>query len=155
MLTESEQIVKDAIDKVMRKSRVHWYKPIQIAEILFHHRTEKGWDLNDLESYRNLSKRWRDEVSIQLVGRKSTSSQKYQDNIFDKNAMPPRLLHQCASINKNGRGLVEAYIYKSFESQLSSVHEIYNYVKSTPAGKFFIQQFGFLISSSSRTSSEY
>ena len=77
MLTKTQQTVKNAIDTVMGKSRVHWYKPIQIAEILYHHRIEKGWNLNDLESYRNISKRWRDEISLQLVGRKSTSSQKF------------------------------------------------------------------------------
>ena len=62
MLTKSQQTVKNAIDSVMGKSRVHWYKPIQIAEILYHHSTGKGWNLKELESYKNVSKCWRDEV---------------------------------------------------------------------------------------------
>src|SRR3989339_1871799 len=99
-------IAKNALDTIIRKSRVHLYKPIQIAEILFHHRTERGWDLNDLQSYRNLSKRWRDDVSLILVGRRSTSSQKYQDNIFDANAMPPELLAKLGANNKKGKGFV-------------------------------------------------
>jgi type II restriction enzyme len=33
---------KKAIDKVIAKARVHFYKPIQIAEILYRDRTEKG-----------------------------------------------------------------------------------------------------------------
>ena len=83
--------VKKALDAIIKQSRVHFYKPIQIAEILHRYRLERKWDLKDLESYRNVSKRWRDEVSIRLVGRRSTSSQKYQDNVFEANAMPPSL----------------------------------------------------------------
>ena len=96
----TNNLSKKALDLVIRKSRVHLYKPIQIAEILYHHRTERGWDLSDLESYRNVSKRWRDEVSLLLVGRRSTSSQKYQDNVFEANAMPPELLAKLGMINK-------------------------------------------------------
>ena len=124
---------KKALDLVIRKSRVHLYKPIQIAEILYHHRTERGLDLSDLQSYRNVSKRWRDEVSLLLVGRRSTSSQKYQDNVFEANAMPPELLAKLGEINKKSKGVVEAYIYKALEARLSSVREVEDYIrKSTP-----------------------
>ncbi|MDP3999269.1 MAG: HaeII family restriction endonuclease [bacterium] len=124
---------KIALDLVIRKSRVHLYKPIQIAEILYHHRTERGWDLSDLESYRNISKRWRDEVSLLLVGRRSTSSQKYQDNVFEANAMPPELLVKLGETNRKGKGVVEAHIYKALEARLSSVREVEDYIrKSTP-----------------------
>ena len=124
---------KKALDLVIRKSRVHLYKPIQIAEILYHHRTEPGLDLSDLQSYRNVSKRWRDEVSLLLVGRRSTSSQKYQDNVFEANAMPPELLAKLGEINKKSKGVVEAYIYKALEARLSSVREVEDYIrKSTP-----------------------
>src|SRR3989304_5038796 len=108
----TNNLSKKALDLVIRKSRVHLYKPIQIAEILYHHRTERGWDLSDLESCRNVSKRWRDEVSLLLVGRRSTSSQKYQDNVFEANAMPPTLLKELGEENKRGRGFIESYIYK-------------------------------------------
>src|SRR3990167_743525 len=120
----NNNLSKKALDLVIRKSRVHLYKPIQIAEILFHHRTTRGLDLEDLESYRNISKRWRDEISLLLVGRRSTSSQKYQDNIFETNAMPPALLAQLAVTNKKGKGFVEAYIYKALEARLLSVREV-------------------------------
>ena len=44
---------KQKLDIVINKSRVHFYKPIQIAEILFHQRTqEPGLNLLNLESYR-------------------------------------------------------------------------------------------------------
>lgn len=80
---------KDALDRVIRKSRVHLYKPIQIAEILYNHRVNEEFDLLDLESYRNRSKKWRDSVSKTVIGRVSASSQKFQDNLFDENALPP------------------------------------------------------------------
>lgn len=82
---------KLALDKISRKSRVHFYKPIQIAEILYRDRVN-GLDVGDLESYRNASKHWRDDVTHRLVGRVSSSSTRYQDNVFDANAMPPRAL---------------------------------------------------------------
>ena len=59
---------KEALDKVIKKSRVHLYKPIQIAEILHKDRVEKAIDLKDLETYRSVSKKWRDQVTAQLVG---------------------------------------------------------------------------------------
>ena len=43
MPTKREILAKQVLDTVIRKSRVHLYKPIQVAEILFHHRTERGW----------------------------------------------------------------------------------------------------------------
>lgn len=136
----TKNLSKQALDTVVRKSRVHLYKPIQIAEILYRHRTERGWDLNDIESYRNISKRWRDEVSLLLVGRRSTSSQKYQDNVFEANAMPPALLAQLGIINKQGRGFIEAYIYKALEARLSSVREVESYIKSSTADTFSIKK---------------
>lgn len=136
----TKNLAKKALDAVIRKSRVHLYKPIQIAEILFHHRTERGWDLSDLESYRNMSKRWRDDVSMLLVGRKSTSSQKYQDNIFEANAVPPELLAQLGAINKRGKGSVEAYIYKALKARLSSVRAVDEYVGSSSANSFSLKE---------------
>lgn len=50
------QKAKEQLDAVIRKGRVHLYKPIQIAEILKNHREKPTFDLNDLESYRNISR---------------------------------------------------------------------------------------------------
>lgn len=136
----AKNLPKSALDSIIKKSRVHLYKPIQIAEILFHHRIEKGWNLKDLESYRNISKRWRDEVSLLLVGRRSTSSQKYQDNIFEGNAMPPELLEKLGEMNKNGLGYVEAFIYRSLAARLSSVREVETYIKTSTADNFSLKK---------------
>jgi type II restriction enzyme len=131
---------KNALDSIIKKSRVHFYKPIQIAEILFHHRNGKDWNLADVESYRNVSKRWRDHVSTKLVGRKSTSSQKYQDNIFEANAMPPKLLAHLGEFNKESYGSVELYIYSALKEKLSMVHHVQDYIEKTPADKFSVKE---------------
>lgn len=135
----TNNLAKKALDTVIKKSRVHLYKPIQIAEILYHNRTERGWNLRDIESYRNISKKWRDEISALLVGRKSTSSQKYQDNIFDANAMPPALLAQLGETNKKDKGAVEVYVYKALESRLSSVRGVEKYIKTSTADSFSLK----------------
>lgn len=83
---------KNALDKIISKSRVHFYKPIQIAEILYRIRTLGDIAPLNLESYRNESKRWRDEMTIQLLGRKCTSSARFQDDLFNENAIPPQIL---------------------------------------------------------------
>ncbi len=94
------------------------YKPIQVAEILYRVRTaEDGMTLDALgnvENYRNSSKRWRDIVSRRLIGQVSTSSQKFQDNLFDENAVPPDFLRVLAEINNAFGGVVERYIYQKF-----------------------------------------
>lgn len=140
MPTDTENPAKQALDKVIRKSRVHLYKPIRIAEILYRHRTEKGWKLKDLESYRNPSKRWRDEASMLLVGRKSTSSQRFQDNVFEANALTPELLAKLGRVNKKGKGFVEAYIYKALEDRLASVHSVYKYISESKADSFSLME---------------
>ena len=57
---------KEALDSILKKSRVHLYKPIQIAEILYHDRVYGDIDLLNLEDYRNKSKKWRDDICIQI-----------------------------------------------------------------------------------------
>ncbi len=131
---------KNALDAIIKKSRVHFYKPIQVAEVLNHHRLKKGLNLEDLESYRSSSKRWRDDVTALLVGRRSTSSAKYQDNVFDENAMPPRLLTRLGELNKKYKGAVEAYIYKALLMRFSVVHEVEKYIKSSDPETFDLKK---------------
>lgn len=136
---------KAALDRVIRKSRVHFYKPIQVAELLFYDRTRERLDFRDLESYRNVSKRWRDRVSLRVIGRVSTSSQKFQDNLFDENALPPHTLASLASHNRQGGGMVEAYIYRCLESKLLSLQAIIDYIESVEAGRFSLHDFAALL----------
>lgn len=109
------QEAKRKLDTVIDKSRVHFYKPIQIAEILYHQRTDhRELNLLDKEAYRTVSRRWRDQVSMQLLGNICTSSAKFQDNLFDENAVPPEALQVLGEENLRTNGGVEAYIYGRF-----------------------------------------
>lgn len=127
---------KEALDKIIKKSRVHLYKPIQIAEILYQKRVNGPINLLNLESYRNISKKWRDDITIQLVGRKSTSSARYQDDVFNESAMPPKLLDVLGKENNKNNGVVEAYIYSHFSMKLSEISKVIDYVRTTPVSEF-------------------
>ena len=118
---ENTSIVQ--LNKLIKKSRLHFYKPIQIAEILFHHRTKKNFNLRKIETYRNISKKWRDEITKKLVGSVSTSSQKFQDNIFEENAIPPSVLSELGKLNSNN-GIIEKYIYELISSKFKNLENI-------------------------------
>ena len=132
---------KEALDKIIRKSRVHLYKPIQIAEILHHYRMGEAMNLLDLETYRNPSKKWRDTITNRLVGNISTSSARFQDNLFDENAMPPELLKELGEFNKQNKGIVESYIYQRLEERLSMVLSALTYIEQSGVGKFDLHTF--------------
>lgn len=126
---------KQALDTVIRKSRVHFYKPIQIAEILYRNRLS-NLNLDSLDNYRTVSKRWRDEVSLRVVGNVSTSSSRFQDNVFEDNAMPPELLKDLGRFNKEHGGAVEAYIYLSMINKMNDLGEIHRYLTDARSGGF-------------------
>ncbi len=133
---------KKALDSIIKKSRIHLYKPIQIAEILYKHRTSNNAnELDNLETYRNASKKWRDIICMQFLGRISTSSAKFQDNLFEENAMPPYLLKKLGDENIKENGVVEAYIYKAFEDKHLQLENSLNYCLSSNKNNFEIQHF--------------
>lgn len=112
---------KQSLDKVIDKARVHLYKPIQVAEILHRDRTERDINLSDLTTFRTSSKKWRDVICIKFLGRTSTSSARYQDDIFNDNAVPPSVLEELGKENREKNGIVEAYIYKKFAQRISQM----------------------------------
>lgn len=138
---------KNALDSIINKSRVHLYKPIQIAEILHYARTQPNLeiDLSKLETYRNRSKQWRDLVCSRFLGRVSTSSAKFQDNLFEENAMPPYLLSVLGEENDKHNGIIEAYIYKAFEDKHLQLENALNYCLTATKDDFelikFLNQF--------------
>jgi hypothetical protein len=132
---------KKALDTVINKARVHFYKPIQIAEILHRDRVYGDIDLSDLSSYKNLSKKWRDIICNQFLGRTSTSSARYQDDLFNENAVPPNLLNELGEENRNKNGIVEAYIYRKFESKLSQMTMGLGYCSEHSKENFDVQEF--------------
>jgi type II restriction enzyme len=139
------QELKSHLDRFIDKQRAFMYKPIQIAEILYHYRTESPEEhglseLSNREAYRNSSKRWRDEVTKRLIGRVCTSSQKFQDNLFDENAIPPRILRELAEINNQFGGVVERYIYQQFAKRQTIIKNIAEYL-SRDTREFDIEGF--------------
>jgi len=127
---------KDDLDNIISKARVHLYKPIQIAEILYRSRTVGDLEPGDLESYRTESRHWRDTVTKRLVGNKSTSSSRYQDNLFDKNAVPPESIEKLDEINKENNGIVENYIYHKCQKRWSLLIDIYGYIDDSDPETF-------------------
>lgn len=130
---------KQALDKIIAKSRIHLYKPIQIAEILYHHRIYNDINLNDLESYRTKSKLWRDVVSTELLGRVCTSSAKFQDDLF--NAITPDLIAILGDYNKKHNGIVEAYIYAKFLSKYNQLNKALKYCLESSKENFKVKNF--------------
>ncbi len=142
-MLSSINAAKVALDYLIDKSRVHLYKPIQIAEILFHHRTcpSLGIDLNNLETYRNPSKTWRNDICKNLLGRICTSGAKYQDSLFEKNAIPPSILAVLGPENVTHGGIVEAYIYDKFESKHRQIDTALNYCLNNNKDNFDLEIF--------------
>lgn len=130
---------KTALDVVIKKSRIHLYKPIQIAEILYRDRVFGDIDLARLETYRNKSKAWRDEMCIALLGRVSTSSAKFQDDLF--NAIPPHLIAKLGKYNKSHNGVVEAYIYSKFTHKYAQLNNALSLCLNATKNNFNITDF--------------
>ena len=132
---------KQAIDKIISKARVHLYKPIQIAEILHRDRIEKDIVLTNLETYRNVSKRWRDIICNQFLGRSSTSSARYQDDVFNENAIPPQVLAILGEENRQKDGIVEAYIYNRFSERFTQMSSGLGYCTLHDKSNFQLSEF--------------
>ncbi len=135
------QDAKAAIDNIIKKARVHLYKPIQIAEILYRDRVHKDIVLLELETYRTKSKTWRDLVCISFLGRTSTSSAKYQDDIFSKTAVPPPIMNLLGKENRMKNGIVEAYIYNKFQERYSQMSTALNYSRKANKKTFNLENF--------------
>ncbi|MDI6766385.1 MAG: HaeII family restriction endonuclease [Bacteroidota bacterium] len=135
---------KEILDKHIAKQRAVMYKPIQIAEILYKCRIGEltANDIADnIEKYRNTSKRWRDEITLQLINQRSTSSQKFQDNIFEANAMPPSIIAQLAKHNNSSGGVVERYIYQQFWHRQEAIRTLWDFILEKDTQTFKLDEF--------------
>jgi len=132
---------KASLDNIIKKARVHLYKPIQIAEILHRDRISTDIDLSDLETYRAKSKKWRDLVCIPFLGRTSTSSSKYQDDLFNANAVPPEAITMLGKENRSKNGIVESYIYDRFKQRYGQMSTALNYSRDANKETFDLQEF--------------
>lgn len=139
MMTREE--AKAKLDIVINKSRVHFYKPIQIAEILYRQRTvDRKLNLRDLESYRTKSRKWRDIVSIGLLGNTCSSSARFQDDLFNENAVPPEALYVLGMENLRTNGAVEAYIYSMFDNKHKQLETALFYCLNSTTETFDVKQ---------------
>ena len=132
---------KKALDMVIKKSRVHLYKPIQIAEILYRVRTVGDINPLDLEDYRTRSKKWRDEICKPLLGRVCTSSARFQDDLFNDNAVPPAFLNELSKENLRTGGAVEAYIYRQFTNKHDQLSDALLYCLDASRETFDVKHF--------------
>jgi len=132
---------KKALDLLIGKARVHLYKPIQIAEILYRDRIYGDINISDLETYRSKSKKWRDIVSYDLVGNISTSSARFQDDLFNANAIPIDVLRELAIYNKQTDGSVESYIYKHLENRNLQMFNALDYCIDSNKETFDLETF--------------
>ena len=80
-------------------------------------------------------------MSMLLLGRVCTSSSKFQDNLFDDNAVPPAVLETLGKLNRETSGSVEAHIYSQFMSRYSQIRKALSYCSSTSAENFDIKSF--------------
>ncbi len=137
-------VAKVTLDRLIQKQRVALYKPIQVAEILY--RVRRGeLSINDirnnLEMYRNPSKRWRDSVTRLLINQVSTSSQKYQDNLFEANAIPRATLALLAEENNKYEGVVERYIYQQFRKRQQRILRLDELLAKATVDEFNLADF--------------
>lgn len=139
MDTESRIYSKNKLDKIISKSRTFFYKPIQIAEILYHSRIDSSVNCDDIDYIRKVSKKWRDNVSEKLVGRICSSSSKFQDDLFNESAIPPKVLHILDIENKKTNGAIEAYIYGQFNKKHNQLANALDYCLSSTTDSFYVK----------------
>ncbi len=78
----------------------------------------------DSRTYQNPSCAWRDEVTELLLSKHSTSSARYQHDIWNPTAMPPNYLSVLDAENKRTAGGVECYIYLRFQQRQGTVGDL-------------------------------
>lgn len=132
----SPDMAKEQLDIVIRKGRTDLYKPIQIAEVLLQLRTGGPINVHDLDSYRNPSLRWRDEVTRRLSGKTSTSSARYQHDVWNDNAMPRNVLAVLSDENRKYGGAVERYIYLKYSERQGAVAQVLTLVEAAKPESF-------------------
>lgn len=137
MILTIEQ-AKQALDMVLGKGRSHMYKPIQVAEILYRDRVKGDINLRRLETYRVRSREWRDDISIPLVGRKCNSTMRFQDNLFEQNALPPSVLFVLGQENRRTGGAVEAYIYSRIIKKYAQLRHALEYCEQSTTASFSV-----------------
>ena len=133
---------KARLDFIINKTRSRYYKPIQIAEVLYRSRVYQDINVSEIESYRIKSKKWRDKICLKLINRINTSSSRFQDDIWNETAMPPDILEILDRVNKEYLGIVEKYIYSKFIEKQDVIVAIIEKIKlaSSSPEKFYLSE---------------
>jgi HaeII restriction endonuclease len=139
MLSTELTEAKSNLDKIIEKGRVHLYKPIQIAEVLYRHRVVQDIDIEEIKTYQNPSKAWRDKVTKLLVGNECTSSNSYQKALFDTE-LSTQALKTLADENNSNNGIVEAYIYRQIFKRLSQLECALKYCEDHDISNFNVKE---------------
>jgi len=133
---------KTRLDRLINKSRAHLYKPIAIAEILYHNRTDGTPDLSDTSGYRRVSDRWCAEVYERLNRKpKKSSNARYWDQLFDPAVLPPAAMMTLGKYNRQNNGLVEMYVYARIRDRFAGILGIFNAVKACKPREFDLISF--------------
>jgi hypothetical protein len=139
MLSPELTEAKSSLDTIIGRCRSLLYKPIQIAEVLYHHRVVQDVDIEDIKTYQNPSKAWRDSVTKTLVGNTCSSSDIFQKSLFDKE-MPAQILKTLADENNSKDGIVEAYIYRQVFKKLSQLERALKYCENHDISNFNVKE---------------
>jgi|GEM_PF-1116214 len=130
---------KQEIDTMINNARFRCFRPIRVAEILYHSRTEGGFDLSDPQSYRVESGRWRDEVAEDLTGKGSSSSNSYQKDFLD---LISKALPALDDLNKQNPGVVENYIYTRLkEDKWGGLIDARSYINDADVANFSLEEY--------------
>lgn len=130
---------KVRLDLIIGKSRVDLYKPIHIAEVLYRSRTVGDFDITKLETFQNPSLRWRNEVTQKLAGKVSTSSARYQHDVWSETAMTAEFLIVLDKENKRTNGAIEKYIYARYGERQGTVSSVISAIKEAAPEKFKLE----------------
>ncbi len=130
---------KIRLDLIIGKSRVDLYKPIHIAEVLHRSRIVGDFDIVKLETFQNPSLRWRNEVTQKLARKVSTSSARYQHDVWSETAMTIELLAVLDAENKTTNGAVESYIYSRYGERQGTVSSVISIIKDATPEKFKLE----------------
>ena len=134
------QEAKNRLDEIIRKGRADLYKPIQIAEVLNRSRLDASIDVTNLASFQNPSVHWRDEITIRFTGKRSTSSARYQHDVWNITAMPQDFLSVLDRENKRLRGAIERYIYRIYFERQQTIGHIIDYIEHAQPQNFQLRE---------------
>jgi len=132
---------KNRLDKLIQKARVHLYKPILIAEILYRDRISKDVDLSNKESYRKVFDYWSNIICPRLVGRKPVLNWRYLLQLFDDEVLPPSAMQDLAQSNCDNYGIVECYIYSKLRKRFYKITELRAIIAESTPETFKVEEF--------------